>query len=51
MEAGQAFIALGQMGEESAQLEAKFTALAGGAGNARDRFNEMDAAVGQLVDA
>ena len=37
------------MGEESAQLEAKFTALAGGASNARDRFNEMDAAVGNWL--
>ena len=43
------FIELGQMGEESAQLEAKFTALAGGASNARDRFNEMDAAVGNWL--
>ena len=43
------FIELGKMGEESAQLEAKFTAIAGGAGNARDRFNEMDAAVGNWL--
>ena len=49
LDVGKAFVALGRMGEESAQLEAKFVALAGGASNARDRFNEMDAAVGNWL--
>jgi hypothetical protein len=46
---GQAFIALGQMGEESAQLEAKFTSLAGSTSEARNRFTAMDEAVGNWL--
>lgn len=42
-------IALGQMGEASAQLDSKFQAVSGSASTARERFSEMDAAVGNWL--
>ena len=47
--AAKAVIALGQMGEESAQLDAKFQAVSGSANTARARFSEMDEAVGNWL--
>jgi hypothetical protein len=46
MDVGKAFVTLGQMGEESAQLDQKFQAVSGSAGAARNNFQAMDEAVG-----
>ena len=49
MQIGRGVVALGQMGEESAQMEARFTALVGGAAEATRQFQAMDAATGQWL--
>lgn len=47
--AGKALITLGQMGEESAQMEQRFVALVGGERQATDQMNAFNEAVGNWL--